>query len=203
MAKPFSEQEKELIKEKLKQKGVELFGTFGIKKTNIEDITKASGIGRGTFYQFYDSKEEFFMELLDEAEQKIKSELIEIIKSSSGSPSDSLKFFLKTYLHSITEKNAILKIVINNSDEFESLIRKLPVEKLNIHTKNDQKLVVEFIKSFNDKNINILYEPDVFNGILRSIVLMSLHKSVIGEAIFGIIIDIIIDGISKSIIQER
>lgn len=201
MAKGFSEKEKEIIKDKLKKTGIDLFGSLGIKKTNIEDLTKAAGIARGSFYLFYDSKEDFFMELLDEAEHKIKSDLISIISNSVGSKHEIVKSFLREYIYSILETNPILKILINHSDEFETLLRKLPEGRLQSHTQNDRKSMSEFIRSFNDKGITLNKSEEVLTGIFRGLIFMSMHKSVIGDAIFPSVIDAITEGLALSIVK--
>ena len=40
--------------------GKELFSSKGFKDTNVSDITKVAGMGVGTFYNYYDSKEKLF-----------------------------------------------------------------------------------------------------------------------------------------------
>lgn len=59
--------------------GKELFSTKGFKDTNVSDITKAAGIGTGTFYNYYSSKEELFMEIYLEENQKLKRSILESI----------------------------------------------------------------------------------------------------------------------------
>jgi AcrR family transcriptional regulator len=46
MAKAFTETEKSAVKHLLNLKGAELFSRLGLKKTTVEDITRATGIGR-------------------------------------------------------------------------------------------------------------------------------------------------------------
>ncbi|RPJ03614.1 MAG: TetR/AcrR family transcriptional regulator, partial [Spirochaetaceae bacterium] len=60
MPKGFTEREKELIRKKLYTEGTRLFGQYGVQKTTVDEIAKAAGISKGSFYGFYDSKEELF-----------------------------------------------------------------------------------------------------------------------------------------------
>lgn len=57
--------EKNKQKEKLFTKGRELLTTYGIRKTSVEDITKAANMAKGSFYQHFESKEIFFIELIE------------------------------------------------------------------------------------------------------------------------------------------
>lgn len=56
MPKKFTEQEREWIKHKLLTEGRRCFEVHGIKKTSVEELTKAAGIAQGSFYMFFDRK---------------------------------------------------------------------------------------------------------------------------------------------------
>lgn len=59
--------------------GRELFSSKGFKDTNVSDITKMAGIGVGTFYNYYSSKEKLFMEIFLEENVKLKKSIMESI----------------------------------------------------------------------------------------------------------------------------
>jgi AcrR family transcriptional regulator len=50
----------------------ELFVIKGFKDTNVSDITKMAGIGVGTFYNYYSSKDQLFMEIFIDENEKLK-----------------------------------------------------------------------------------------------------------------------------------
>jgi NADH:ubiquinone oxidoreductase subunit E len=49
----FTEKERNRIRNQLIERGRECFSKFGIKKTSIEELTKAAGIAKGSFYSFF------------------------------------------------------------------------------------------------------------------------------------------------------
>ena len=59
-------------KAKILDCGKELFSTQGFKDTSVADITKKAGIATGTFYLYYPSKDELFMEIYLEENEKLK-----------------------------------------------------------------------------------------------------------------------------------
>ena len=61
-----SVEEKKEIKNKLLDAARTLFLQFGINKTNIVDITDKAGVGKGTFYTFFKSKGDIYMQLYSE-----------------------------------------------------------------------------------------------------------------------------------------
>jgi AcrR family transcriptional regulator len=50
--------------------GEGLFGRYGYKDVNIEDITKEAGVGTGSFYTYFPSKEVFYGKILDNLESQ-------------------------------------------------------------------------------------------------------------------------------------
>ncbi len=50
--------------------GEQLFSRYGYKDVNIEDITKEAGVGTGSFYTYFSSKESFYEQILDNLESQ-------------------------------------------------------------------------------------------------------------------------------------
>jgi AcrR family transcriptional regulator len=48
--------------------GERLFSRYGYKDVNIEDITREAGVGTGSFYTYFSSKEAFYEQILDSLE---------------------------------------------------------------------------------------------------------------------------------------
>ncbi len=57
--------EKHLTKEKILMTGADLVQHKGFKNTSIQDILKAAAIPKGSFYYYFDSKEDFGLQLID------------------------------------------------------------------------------------------------------------------------------------------
>jgi AcrR family transcriptional regulator len=60
-------QEAPLSREKIKQAALELFRRYSYVKTSVSDIATASGIGKGTVYLSFKTKEEILFAILDDA----------------------------------------------------------------------------------------------------------------------------------------
>src|SRR4051812_30774528 len=91
MPKGFSEREKTIIRAQLLAKGRELFAKQGIKKANVEELTRAANISKGAFYLFFNSKEELFFELLSQFENEYHASLIEAAAQPGASPRQQVK----------------------------------------------------------------------------------------------------------------
>ncbi len=90
MPRGFSDKEKIMIQESLMENGKRLFSSYGLKKTSISDITRAAGIAQGSFYNFFDSKEELYFEILEAEEQTMKEKLLNDLKPLENCPREYL-----------------------------------------------------------------------------------------------------------------
>ena len=70
--------------------GERLFSRYGYKDVNIEDITKEAGVGTGSFYTYFPSKEAFYEQILNNLEsQGIRS--VDRVVGAFKSPVNKLK----------------------------------------------------------------------------------------------------------------
>jgi AcrR family transcriptional regulator len=84
--------------------GRELFYSKGFKDTNVSDIAKMAGIGVGTFYNYYSSKEELFLEVFIKENEDLKKRLMESVDLND----DPVTFVTKFLTRNITEMNSNL-----------------------------------------------------------------------------------------------
>jgi AcrR family transcriptional regulator len=82
---------KELIQKTAKR----LFGTSGINETTMDDIAKAAGIGKGTIYHYYKSKEELFCAIIEQDFEIAKKDLEAAVNGAFG-PAEKLKAYFLT-----------------------------------------------------------------------------------------------------------
>lgn len=56
--------------------GRELFYSKGFKETNVSEIVKMAGVGVGTFYNCYESKEQLFLEVFLKENEDVKKSIL-------------------------------------------------------------------------------------------------------------------------------
>ncbi|WP_326907229.1 TetR/AcrR family transcriptional regulator [Sedimentibacter sp. MB31-C6] len=196
MATAFSDNEKELIIKKLDEISQECLLKYGVKKTTVDQIVKMAGISKGSFYNFYSSKEILFFKVLEEYQKSIISELVSKLKTEDNIGVD--KFTEMIYeLYQNVRQSFIMNIIQNQ--EFEYLIRKLPKELLiNHHSLDDlfSNKIFSNIKSKDDINMNVV------TASLRAIFLSMIHVEEVGEKDFDEVLKFLIKGVAKQIIME-
>ena len=104
--------------------GRELFTSKGFKNTNVSDITKMAGVGVGTFYNYYPSKEKLFLEIFIEENKKLKKSIMESVDINS----EPLKLIKQLMLLNVNgmNSNPILKQWYNKDvfNKVEQLYRE-------------------------------------------------------------------------------
>ena len=70
-----------------------LFSRYGLKKTSIEEIAQQAGLGKGTVYLYFKSKDEIFSVLANRLTEDYESALSEAMKVPV-TPTDKLKAFI-------------------------------------------------------------------------------------------------------------
>jgi TetR/AcrR family transcriptional repressor of nem operon len=80
-------------RERLLRLGSTLFQERGYQGAGVQEIADASAVPKGSFYNYFKSKEEFALEVLEHYQQDSCAEL-ERILTGSGSPLDRLRWML-------------------------------------------------------------------------------------------------------------
>ena len=90
-----SVKKKEVKKDKIIEKSMELFCEKGYRTTKVEEITKALGISKGNFYTYFGSKEEVLYEILN----IMKNERIKMLEEidTDKTPKEVLRDFIEDY----------------------------------------------------------------------------------------------------------
>lgn len=82
---------------KILKKAKELFLIYGVKKTTVDEIAKAAGIGKGTVYLYFSSKGDIVSDLAVQEANSIASQLNKVIAKESGAE-EKLRVFIKTFI---------------------------------------------------------------------------------------------------------
>jgi AcrR family transcriptional regulator len=195
----FSEEEKSKIRENLIKEGKKLFSIYGLKKTTINELTKAVGIAQGSFYNFFNSKEELYFDILDYEGQKLRNQLTRYNKLIDKNPKKGVKKALLAAYISL-ENNNLFKELFTD-DTYNILKRKLSDEKINKHIELDFSEIRPLIKNWQDQGLLKEKDSEAIMGLLYSMFFITLHKEDIGESVFNktfeLLIDLIVDGLIR------
>ena len=199
MPKAFSEREKEHIQQLLLEQGYRLFSAYGLKKTNVEELAKAAGISKGAFYGFYDSKEALFMDVIEEAEKRVREEILAVIDQPGPSPRARL-FAVLQKAFSLFEAIPILQFITGS--DYNLLFRKIPPEKLQEHLASDRIFFEQLVARCRQAGILIQAQPEQITSLIYPLALTIMHADDFGWSAFGGNIDINLELIAAFCLGE-
>lgn len=122
MPKIVSQEERKLTQEAIYEKTVRLIKDKGIRTVTVDDIVTAVGIGKGSFYTYYSSKEACLFETIKRCEREAFSR-VEKVLSSGYSDREKIIQLLKEIF--VSRDSLVTSI---NQRDVEVLLRKLPPE---------------------------------------------------------------------------
>ncbi|RXZ79617.1 TetR/AcrR family transcriptional regulator [Paenibacillaceae bacterium] len=98
MPRVFENIGRDKVREQLLEQGFELIKQHGLKKTSVSDIAKNSGIGTGTFYNFFSSKEEFVYQIVMYKRNIIKEHFNNLMQNGKLDKEAFRNYLLEIYL---------------------------------------------------------------------------------------------------------
>ncbi|WP_331236431.1 TetR/AcrR family transcriptional regulator [Natronorarus salvus] len=174
----FSDGERERIREALIHTGREKFTRYGVKKTTIGDLTEPVGIASGTFYRFFDSKDDLYWAVL-ETEREGVVERIETAVSAAAGPEAEIRALLSAIFSEI-ETNPLVRGLLDDADERARMIATMSEAELEAAHREKVAFLLPHVESWIDAGVEFEGEPEVVAGALRSLAFLTLHEVEIG-----------------------
>lgn len=200
MPKIFSEEDREILKHRLMDLGREHFLRFGLRKTRISDLTAEAGIAKGTFYNFFESKEELCLEIF-EAEEVGIGAMIRGIVEEERDPRELLRKVLHKSLEFL-QGDSLLS-ALQQSGEYALLGRGVGGEKLAAHQDQDRQLASYLLDALKARGAEPEISPEGFSAVLRAFTMMTFHRREIGEKYFRQATEELADAIAGHYASER
>ena len=200
MPRAFSEHEKEILRAQMREKGKRLFEKQGLKKTSVDELTEAVGISKGAFYLFYESKEELFLEILEQLEQEIQTKILEFTIQPKSDTKKSVNDLLKTFLLTRDTYPLLKKL---GKPEFEYLLRKVPPEWALKHANKDEEFIDQFIRKIKQEGIVVKASPRVVNNLIKTLFFVGLYLEELGQEAYEETLEVMINMVAGYIVGEQ
>ena len=196
MATAFTTEEKEVIRKKLHKVAKECLQRYGVKKTTVDQMAAMVDISKGSFYNFYSSKEMLFFAVLEEYQIDVMNRLTEQLGMETKIDTNRLVQLLYDFYQGF--RYSFMYTIFKNN-EMELLIRKLPKEAITNHHLIDDRMVKKIVSRINIKeNVSV----EIVSALFRTIAMTILHIEEIGEEQFDIALKFVIQGIVEQITKE-
>ena len=196
MATAFTTEEKEVIRKKLHKVAKECLQRYGVKKTTVDQMAAMTDISKGSFYNFYSSKEMLFFAVLEEYQIDVMDRLTEQLDMEAKIDTNRLVQLLYDFYQDF--RYSFMYTIFKNH-EMELLIRKLPKEVITNHHLIDDRMVKKIVSRINIReNVSL----EIVSALFRTIAMTILHIKEIGEKQFDTTLKLVIQGIVEQITKE-
>jgi len=191
--KMISEIEKRATKELMFNKGLELIKKNGFSNMSVSKITGGVGLGKSTFYNYFDSKEIFVLEMIEYGHVKFWKE-VEKLKNDNG-------------IISVENMKRILNSIVFNEDSIyqylsteEEIKIKDAVPENKYPDINEETKILKRLFSYGE---NIKESPDyaVISNLLKIIALSTQNKIYLHSSGFEKTIDRLYNLLYKEIFK--
>ena len=196
MATAFTAEEKEVIRKKLHKVAKECLQRYGVKKTTVDQMAAMVDISKGSFYNFYSSKEMLFFTVLEEYQIDVMNRLTEQLDMETKIDTNRLVELLYDFYQDF--RYSFMYTIFKNH-EMELLVRKLPKEAITNHHLIDDRMVKKIVSRINIReNVSV----EIVSALFRTIAMTILHIEEIGEKQFDTTLKLVIQGIVEQITKE-
>lgn len=193
----FSDNEKEMIRQKLKQEGERLFTAYGIKKATVDEIVQATGIAKGSFYSFYSNKEHLYMDIAADLQLKMWREMDEFLNKNQTLPPREICKQCFLWMFRELERYPMLKQA--DSETVEYLYRKLPPEVIEAHTQDDS-LELNRLQEY---GVHFSCGVKIATKTLQTLAVSFLNLQQEDTDDRQIVMELILDGVLKEMISDE
>jgi AcrR family transcriptional regulator len=98
---------------RLVEAGKEIFEESGFLEARISDIAERAGLSHGSFYHYFDSKEQIFREVAEVVEERLSEPMFTIVLAhgSTDTPRERLRRALRAHLESYRDEAKIMGVI--------------------------------------------------------------------------------------------
>lgn len=127
-----------------------LFREKGFHNTKMDEIAQGAGVGKGTLYEYFKSKQEIFDETCIESVKSIREHIEEISKMDSSFKDKIMQLFKEGQhsLHEEYEKNPIDYII-----SYKNIISEKVLKAMFEHITDMNKIIVEIIEQGKEEGV--------------------------------------------------
>jgi AcrR family transcriptional regulator len=115
---------REKTREDLIEAAERVISRKGLHQTRIADIAAEADVGLGTFYLHFKTKNEIFMELVEQGAGQMRREIAEA-KAAATDPADKLRIAIDNILSAATEEPELFRIVFGHTPAFLDLMDRV------------------------------------------------------------------------------
>ena len=198
----FTDEEREIIKQKIIDRGKDCFARYGIKKTGIEDLTEGMGIAKSSFYSFFNSKEDLFLQIFKEEKEALKDSILEnsFLKYRTE-PDKAIRAYLRHVLQIVDNHPIWRKLVIEN-EHLELTISRFSEEEIKNIREDSVAIILPFFEEWAAAGLLIDKPARILAETTQATLSLIHFRNKIEDDDFSEVMDLFIDLLAENITKK-
>ena len=141
----FTDYETEQLRKALLKETRHCAVTLGMKKTSVDQLTKAVGIAKGSFYKFYESKEMLFFAVLEGIHSELYGVADQALREADGlPPSERAAKAVLAVCRRLSDTGDMVFI----ENDAKLLLQRLPEDVKNVHYHDDETHIRQLLEKY-------------------------------------------------------
>ena len=171
----FTDYETEQLRRALLKETRRCAVTLGMKKTSVDQLTKAVGIAKGSFYKFYESKEMLFFAVLENIHSELYGVADHALSEANGlPPSERAAKAVLAVCRRLSDTGDMVFI----EHDAKLLLQRLPDDIKNVHYHDDEAHIRQLLEKY---DLVPKRGASLAAATVRGLILTVSHKEQIGE----------------------
>ena len=153
----------------------ELFLRRGYHETTLEEIARQADFGKGTIYNYFDSKEELFRSIIDQ----FTDEIADLIRSAIAVPGgirEKLSSYAKIIIYYSNKNSDLFRFIVQEIHRSEIMEYETTMRHFQAKVKKINALIASLIEKEIDskkiRRIDSMMLVALFDGMVRSCCMM-------------------------------
>ncbi|WP_121664833.1 TetR/AcrR family transcriptional regulator [Metabacillus litoralis] len=150
------------------------FSRVPLHEASIANIIKSAGIPRGSFYQYFDDKEDLYFYLLDEFTQNTNRRVMTILRRKQGDLTETLIDLFQHIVqsqHNQDNKAFFKNVFLNMNYKIENTLAR------SMYEKSQKSHYLSFLKLVKIDHLNIKCEQELID-MIEIMVSVTIHNLV-------------------------
>ena len=190
----FTDYETEQLRKALLKETRHCAVTLGMKKTSVDQLTKAVGIAKGSFYKFYESKEMAFFAVLESIHSELYGVADQALHRNGGlQPSERAAEAVLAVCRGLSDTGDMVFI----EHDAKLLLQRLPDDIKNVHYHDGETHIRQLLE-----NHDLMPKCGVSlaAATVRGLILTVSHKEQIGE-LYQQVLETLVHGACRELFE--
>lgn len=189
MPKIFTLTERKNIEKTLLSVAGDCLSLYGVRRTTVDEIVTRAHIAKGSFYLFYDSKEDLFLSLFDSFISSLEDEYLDMLKELDENHIVTSLSHIFSHIAMLFYEKGIYRFL--DEENMTLIKRKTESKKYSLFEENAERIFMTIFSYFSiDGSEDILRFMKAYRAIL-SLFLLGEKEETVKILIRGLVLQLV------------